>query len=229
MPSGICFTVAELKSRLGITDTASDAILAGIADGVGAAIEAYLGFDPTAAELTEYYDTRGELELALNRWPVESVTSVHLDEGGFYGTTSGAFAGTTELEEGTGYAWAVTGGRRVGVLRRADGQRWPYRGVRAVGRLAPTIGVCPGCVKVTYTVDNANVLAAAKQAGLMECGAVYFSRAGTGTAMSESIDGASLSLAAAQRSQTDQTDTADGFISPFAAKLLRPFRLSRLV
>lgn len=89
MASGICFTVSELKSRLGLSVTTYDGELSGILDAVNATLEVFLGYDPTDPTITEYLSTRGEVETPLVKrprsCPVTSVTSVYLDESGRFG------------------------------------------------------------------------------------------------------------------------------------------------
>lgn len=228
MSSGICFTVAEAKSRLGITGTSSDASLSSVADGVNSALIEFLGFSPDESDITEYLSTKGQSEICLRRWPVLSITSVHLDEGGQFGQAAGSFDDDTELTAGTDYSWAYTSGSRtVGVLRRVGG-KWPWRMGVGPNRMAPMIEPCPGCVRVRYVIDPSRVLAAAKEAGLMEMAARWAMRAtGYGLALQESMDGASISISPFQARKGADT-AGDNFASPLVALMLRPYRITPL-
>lgn len=223
MASGICFTVAELKTRLGLTGTTYDSVLSSILDGVDAAIQAYLGFDPGEVDIVEYLSTRGEIDTPLRRHPVSSVTTVHEDRTGRFGQNpDGAFATATLLVEGTDYTWTANG-----LLSRVNA-RWPLDWERGVNRLADTQAFARGCVKVVYVVDNSKVMAAAKQAGLLEGAAHWFSLKGTGQILTDGMDGASVSVSVPPH-LTAGRDGLPKFLSPMTELILQPFRRARLV
>jgi len=222
MASGICFTVAELKTRLGLTGTTYDSVLSSILDGVDAAIQAYLGFDPTEVDITEYLSTRGEIDTPLRRHPVSSVTTVHEDTTGRFGQNpDGSFATATLLVEGTDYTWTANG-----ILSRVNA-RWPLDWERGVNRLADTQAFARGCVRVVYVVDSSRVMAAAKEAGLMEGAARWAARSGLGAVMSESVDSYSVTISPMQH--LNKAAGVPQFISPLAEVILQPFRRARLV
>lgn len=205
-----------------------DSALYSIALGVEAAIRAYLGFDPTVTEITEYLDTRGTQTITLRRWPVTEIGAVYLDEYGNYGQGDDPFPATSELEQGTDYLWAQDMGRRAGVLRRVN-SLWPFRYTRQPNQLWGTQSICPGCVKAEYTIDNTDVLAAATEAGYFELLARSSMQLNAmGAVMSDSMNGAQVTVSPYNRN-TARPDAADGFASPLVAGLLSPFRGARFV
>lgn len=220
--------LTTLKLRLGVTVSTYDSVLNDMLTGAGAAISAYLGYDPTVTAVTEYLNTRGEQVLPLSRYPITSVDHVYQDENGYYGQVAGAFASTTELVQGTDYSWDIDRGSLVGRLWRIN-WRWPFRTTRGVLQLAGTQDYCPGCVKAVYTVDNTAVLAACKQAAYLEASAQWrLMKTGIGAVLSESIDGYSVTVSQLQKANAVK-DSKDNFVSPFVAGILRPFAIGRFV
>lgn len=118
-------STTRLKLLLGISasDTSQDSRLAQILTGVEAGVKAYLKRDVESATYTEFYDGSGKPKLVLRQYPVTSVTTVHLDARGYYGTPSDAFASTTLLTAGTDYVLPKedSGGSRPGFLLRIGG------------------------------------------------------------------------------------------------------------
>ena len=222
--------LTNFKLRIGVTVSTYDTILTEILEGVGAAITAYLGFDPTETSITEYLDSNGQEVLWLKRWPVSAVTAVYEDDqAGNYGQAVDSFPASSELEEGTQYVWAIANKSRVGKLIRLN-QFWPMAVDVQPQSLSGLRWYDRGSVKVQYTVDNADLLLACKQCAYLEAAAQFRSMAtGMGAVLSESVDGYSVTVSATQKSKVGQEDSADGFVSPQAAGLLRPWRMSRLV
>ncbi len=72
-------TLAEARAELGLTDTADDEVLARWMDGLQGRFDGFL--KRTLARATDAVELLdgGEPVLYLKRWPVESVTSVHMD------------------------------------------------------------------------------------------------------------------------------------------------------
>jgi len=93
-------TLADLKTYLGITDSSEDALLNLLIDDANAAILGYIGRTIEQATLTEYYSGDGTQMLVLKQRPVTAVTSVHVDQSGYSGQGSGAFASSTEWTAG---------------------------------------------------------------------------------------------------------------------------------
>jgi hypothetical protein len=190
----------------------------------------YLGYDPEQTSYTEYLTTRGTLEVALGMagvMPVTAVTSVYVDESGAFGQSPTAFADAA-LVAGTDYMRVLNTSGKITGLRRIN-TVWPFTLYRNAGDLVGLRADCPGCVKVTYTVDNSRVLFVAINACYMEAAARY--RAipfGIGTLTSDSMDGASVSVTPGQRGQQAK-DEKDNFLSPYVAQMLRPFSLRRFI
>lgn len=222
---------SEFKTRLGITGSTYDSVIAGILAGVEANINSYLGFNPSDSSFTHYLDTRQTYGVTLKRWPVTDVTSVYLDPNGYYGQAPDAFAATTLLTEGVDYMVSYDQGSRVCTLIRV-GRQWPWTfNVEGFNSLTALPGVCPGCLKVEYTIDNGPVLAAAEQAGYLEAATRYKAAiglgAGVGFVTSDGMDGASVSIAPYQTSK--RNDSSDGFQNPATAGYLMGFRIGRMV
>ena len=92
--------LTEVKTFLGISlaSTTEDGFLGLVINAVDAEAKKY--FDrqiETATYTDEYYCGTNNHILCLNEYPVTSVTSVRIDESGFWGTVSGSFATATAL------------------------------------------------------------------------------------------------------------------------------------
>jgi hypothetical protein len=77
-------TLANVKSRLGITTSADDTLLGLLQDSADAAIANYCNRDFAGGTFTEYYPG-GSRFVHLRNFPVSSVTSVKLDSTYTYG------------------------------------------------------------------------------------------------------------------------------------------------
>lgn len=224
-------TVALFAERMGIAmPTGSALTIAELALNAAAGmVTTYLGFDPSATTITEYLDGYGKRDIALRRWPVTGVTSVHEDRAGNNGQTPSPtpFGPDTLLVLGEDYTWDLSEGGRNGILTRLN-RLWPYTWTREINRIAFGVGPLRGCIKAVYTIDNSDVLAAAQQAAYMEATVQYRSmQSGMGTVLSDGMDGANVSVTAIQR--TNSNDPRDVFSSPMAAGLLRLYRQGGLV
>jgi hypothetical protein len=167
-------TVAIFAERMGITTPTGSALtIANMAlEAAAGMVTNYLGFDPSVTAITEYLDGYGKRDVTLRRWPVTAVTSVYEDLGGYNGqpTSPTPFAADTLLTVGEDYTWCRSEGGTNGILTRIGGL-WPYNWTREINRVAFSVGPLRGCIKVVYTIDNSDVLAAAQQAayeGAME-------------------------------------------------------------
>lgn len=96
-------TLADVKTFLGISDTSEDVKLTAMVSQADAAIKQYCGRQLESASRTEYYDGDGTAALLLRQRPVTSVTSVHVDEGGYAGQGTDAFPSTTAWTAGTDF------------------------------------------------------------------------------------------------------------------------------
>lgn len=225
-------TTSEFKTRLGITGSTYDTTIAAILTGVEANINAYLGFDPSVSSFTHYLDTTQTYGVTLKRWPVTAVTTVYLDQNGYYGQAPDAFPATTLLVEGTDYTVSYDQGSRVATLIRI-GQPWPwFFYTQGFNSLTALPSVCPGCLKVEYEINNADVLAAAQQAGYNEAAARYYTSvglgAGRGVVLSSGMDGANATVTPVQRSNQSNNDSSDRFVSPLTAGYLAAYRIGRI-
>ena len=93
-------TLADLKTYLGISDSSEDALLNLLIADADAAILGYIGRTIEQATLTEYYSGAGAPTLVLQPRAGPAVTSVHVDQSGYSGQGSGAFASSTEWTAG---------------------------------------------------------------------------------------------------------------------------------
>lgn len=113
------------------------------------------GRDLEYKERTEYYHGSGTQTLLLRHRPVFTTPTVQVwvDEGGYFGAPSSAFASTTALTYGTDFALRIDqpdGSSRSGLLVRLN-REWPRPQLRQRGYLSPYVGDGFGNVKVTYT------------------------------------------------------------------------------
>lgn len=191
-------------------------------DATEAAVKKFLGYDPAAASVTEYYTTHGDQYLTLRRRPVTAVAAVYEDASGYFGDPTGAFDSTaTLLTAGTGYA-VETGadGLPTGRLYRV-GRRWPVAWTREPRRLANSLAGNAGCVKVTYTAGfAANAPADVIAAAYGEASYRWMHRAGMGLT-SESMDGASISLSAPQNLLPSGVSTAPFYTAGLKSALMQ--------
>ena len=150
--------IREFKKSASIDpdDTSEDAVINYCIEWASNWIEEYLNRKLSLKQRTEYYDGTGTQTLQLRARPVYSVPeiSVRVDEAGFYGSTSGAFASDTALTYGGDFCLKIDqddGIRsRCGLLIRMKSY-WPRPSVRQRGLLAAFIGNDHGSIKITYT------------------------------------------------------------------------------
>jgi len=71
-------TLAEAKTYLKITTSGDDTIIEDLIDQISGMVETYLGRRLTIGSLTEYYDGNGTSELILRRYPIVTITSLHI-------------------------------------------------------------------------------------------------------------------------------------------------------
>ncbi len=80
-------TLANVKTRLGITGTADDALLALLQNSADKRIAAYCDRDFGGGTYTEYHPGGSEF-IHLRNFPVQSVTSVNVDPGYVFGSST---------------------------------------------------------------------------------------------------------------------------------------------
>ena len=210
--------LTDLKVRLGVTGSGSDAPLTAALTAADAAVRACLNFSPEGWTGTEFVSGTDTPRLSLARPNVTAVYRVCVAAGwGDGGYAPGAFDAAADLTAGTDYA--LDGD----LLVRLRGAVWPAgRRVRP-GSLAAEPGGAGGNVLVRYSAGgDAGLLAACEQATLLGAAALWASRqAGTAALLGESMDGYSRTLTAMGGGNGT---TTYGLTSPIAASLLRPFR-----
>ena len=148
----------------------TDAQLTVLLNGASATIKKYCKQNIELATYTnEFYSGNGKNDLALRQRPVNSVTSLYVDQYGYYNTTSNAFASTTLWTEGNQFVLRRDGpngtASESGLLVRIGGdtniwiagiwtQEALWQGKLAASRL-PTWPVGEGNIKVTYSAGYA--------------------------------------------------------------------------
>lgn len=103
---------------------------------------------------TEFYSGNGTRFLKLKQRPVQSVTSMYLDNSGYWGEGSNAFASTSQLTAGTDFALVRDNGEAIeqsltGQVAKIAGV-WDEPASRPRGMLTATRGVALGNIKATY-------------------------------------------------------------------------------
>lgn len=105
-----------------------------------------------ANPLVEYLNGSGDPYLPLGYWPVQSVTSIYLDNAAFWNSASNAFASTTILGEGTDYALeldTIYSTSKCAIVLRINGV-WDSVYLRDGGMLSSYGTNGQGNIKVTY-------------------------------------------------------------------------------
>lgn len=209
-------TATELRTRTNIPAAVVDATLTAILDGVEAAVELYLGYDPAGGSFTDYLDGTGTPYLVLPRKGVTAVSSVYVDAAGHYGQAIDGFPESTLLDEDKSYALQIKGPDRTGVLVRYDGV-WPVGRLRAWRRLADGKVPTHGSVCVTYSTSS--ITDDVVEAAYLEAAARYMASAtGYGVQTSSSLDARSVSVTPFPRRQSDGISSP--FVSPIAEQML---------
>lgn len=209
-------SLAQVKLMLGLTDGTQDVLLTGVCDGVDRAIRNWLHRDVIESQtVTLYLSGNGTPDLILPHRPVTSITSVNVDQAGYWGTGPGGYPASTLWTEGTHFALirddygASAAPGKSAVLRRLGGAlpgggflNWPpwplpaTPGLLAAGR-APYWPIGEGNVKVVgvfgYATVPADLVLAANELAVM----VYRRSAHGFPLQSESYAGYSYSLATA--------------------------------
>lgn len=158
--------IRELKSVLSIDpdNTAEDKLLNFLIEQASSWIEEWLNRPGLSYRArTEYYNGTGTQKLLLRSRPVfaSPTIEVYVQEGGYYGSTSGSFGSTTQLTYGNDFCLKIDQSdglsSRCGILVRTHNY-WPKPTVRQTGYLSPFIGEDFGSIKVIYyggyTVDS---------------------------------------------------------------------------
>lgn len=158
-------SLSEIKAFLNVTTSSQDTWLEALRVGAEAEIKRYCDQWLESNTWTHFLTGNGRQELVLKERPVTSITSVHIDTYGNFGQTSGAFASTTLLTEGTDYAlrldgtvWGTsTACSHSGLLLRLRTVWQEAPRSFQVQRLTPEVGPVHGNVKVVYTAGYATI------------------------------------------------------------------------
>jgi Phage gp6-like head-tail connector protein len=120
-------TLDQLKLMLGITDTSQDALLTQILAGVDRAIYSFTKRDVLEeVTVTLIMSGNGRPDLVLPHRPVTSITSVHVDQDGYWGDGTNPFPAETLWTPGVHYSlirdgYGVGPGGKSAILRRLGG------------------------------------------------------------------------------------------------------------
>jgi hypothetical protein len=152
-------TLSDLKTFLGITDTSEDTLLSLLITQVSDAIQEYCGRTFGSSSYTEFYCGDGKPYLSLNQRPVTSISNIYLDNGAFWGSTSGSFSSGTLLNAGVDYALVIDqpdNSSRCGLVFNINGW-WDVPFTYTPGIISPNLGPGVGNIQVTYTAGYASV------------------------------------------------------------------------
>lgn len=145
-------TLQQYKKSANITTTAEDTRLDILINAVLAAVESYCDRNIISRTYTEYYSGNGRAFIVLNQRPVTSITSIYLDDNGFWGATSGGFSTSNLLTAGTDYALYIDtpeGYSASGMVYSRKGY-WDVPTAYSPGLISPSYGPMNGNIKVTY-------------------------------------------------------------------------------
>lgn len=198
--------IATAKALIGITGQDENSKVSLLCDAADSAIKRYLGRDIERQTYpgtvmhgrgdSGYYSGNGSRYLVLRQRPVISVTSIHLDHAGNWGSSETAFPAESLLVAGRDYALVPDGfGSYRGVVERLRGvwvrPRW-YR----VGEMHLDPQTAQGNIKIAYTAGYDPVPPDLTQAAALLI--AHWRRIGDkgGTMQSESLGGYSYSMAA---------------------------------
>jgi hypothetical protein len=146
-------SLANVKTRLGITSSADDALLALLQDSADAYVATYTGVNFAGGTFTEYFPGNTEF-LQLANYPVASITSVSVDPSQAFGPNTIVAASSYVVHAERGVIQSLVGpfiavGRRPGLVN-ADRNVWT-RSPRAVQVIYTTAtGAVPNDIKEAY-------------------------------------------------------------------------------
>jgi hypothetical protein len=213
-------SLSSLRLHLGVPadDTSEDAFLTQALAQAEALVRKYVrqSWACPAATYTHYLRGNDTDTLVLRERPVVSITSVHLDRGGFYGEGTSAFATGTLLTEGEGYVLVPDGpsGSHSGRLQRI-GTVWPAQAEYRLGDLSRSMVPGKGNVKVVFQAGWAAGSVPADIELAVNLIAVNLRSYRLGRPVnSESYDGYSLSLASG-KSPMDPLEAGKSLLAPY--------------
>lgn len=210
--------LTQLKQFLNLTTTSEDDRLCLLIAQVSDFIENWCGRTFVQATYTEYYSGQGKPFLVLNQRPVASITSVYLDDQGYWGQGQDAFATADLLQSGVDYALDIGSGglSYTGRLLKVKGD-WPNAWAYWFGVISSLPGPDIGNIKVTYVGGfNANLVPKGLQLACHMAIALIRNGAAFGQPMqSESFE---------EYSYTLQGDVSQAIFSPQVLSILARYR-----
>ncbi|MFO0919441.1 MAG: phage head-tail connector protein [Planctomycetaceae bacterium] len=191
-------SVETIKSQLGISDPTEDAKLATWLAQADQMIKSYLKRNIEQATYVEFYSGDGTNIIRLRQSPVQSITSLYLDNAGFFGKAPNSFAAASQLSEGADFVLdrdnnSATEKSTSGILWRINGA-WDRPSSRVNGTLSTIPGNAMGNVKVTYVAGYATVPADI-QAACIQAVAQFREMQVVGLSQSENYEDYSYTLA----------------------------------
>jgi hypothetical protein len=146
-------TLANVKSRLGVTTSADDSLLALFQDSADKWIANYIGRDLEGGTFTEYHPGNSAF-VHLQHFPVATVTSVKVDPAYVFGASTALPASAYVVHSDRGVIQSLAGAFADGAVRAGLSQSdlgfWTNspRVVQVVYTVAT--GAVPGAVKEAY-------------------------------------------------------------------------------
>jgi hypothetical protein len=117
-------TLAAVRQIPGLSPTFPDAYINVQIVAATAAIASYLKRNVEQATYQEFYSGSGRQELCLKQYPIQSITNLWLDMGGYAGQAPNAFAAGTLLVPGVQYMLDLDSGGTTsnrGIVKRIGG------------------------------------------------------------------------------------------------------------
>lgn len=192
-------TLSQFKTLRGISqsDTSNDTLFSMLLANAQSDIESFCDRKFELATYTEYYSGNGNRNFCLRQRPVNSIASLYLDLGGYYGQAPNAFQASSLLTPGVDYVLQYEEGGSTsgsGLVTRISGTFGGFTAfatnlnVNYTGGTLTQQGAMPrwpkrdGCIKVTYSAgydSSANpslVSGDLQQAHLMMTTVFYLTR-----------------------------------------------------
>lgn len=150
----------DIKTLLGLTGVSEDARIDIWLSAADRAIKTYCNQNFEFATYTEYYTGNNQYRLALRQVPVVNITSLWVDNAGYYGDPASAFGSSTLLTPGVDYTLDRQKDAEpslTGIVFRL-GTVWPIQQrVGMYSRLTADIHPAFGNIKVIYDAGYATI------------------------------------------------------------------------
>lgn len=211
-------TKTNVKILIGVSDTSLDDVIDLLIPQADAILKGYLQREIEQVTYTEYYCGTGDQRLVLNQSPVQSITSVYEDTGGYFGNGTDAFSASSELVDGTDYVLrkdddTATEKSKSGILFRI-GKSWPRPQTRKYSQLASAPGLAIGNIKVVYVAGWAIVPADIQFAANKLVASMISTRDKTGHIQSENIEDYSYTLVNGE-TESKSLDSLKSTLAPY--------------